>query len=61
MFKANNNKIVEVSSKANRIVVNLSNLLKKNKSKNSTHVLNIGATKKPAFLTPNGKNVFNHL
>ena len=57
-FTADDNKIVGVGGRANEIVVNLS---KNEKSRNSTHVPNIGATKKPNFLTFNTKKAFKHL
>ena len=57
MFKADNNKIVEVSNKVNKIVVNL---IKNNKSKNLTCMSNIRAIKESNFLTPNTKKAFNH-
>ena len=58
-FKAGNNKIVEGgSSKADETVINLS---KNEKSRKSTHMPNIGATKKPNFLTFNAKKAFNYL
>ena len=46
------------SSKANRTVVNL---FKNKKSKNLTYISNIGATRKPNFLSSNAKKIFNHL
>ena len=57
-FKANNNKVVGVDGRANRIVVNLS---KNEKIKNSTYMPNIGVTRKPNFLTSNTKKTFNYL
>ena len=54
MFKADNNKIVGGNGgRAHETV--------KNSSRKSTHVPNIGATKKPNFLTPDTKKAFNHL
>ena len=52
-FKANNNKVVIVSDRINKTVINL--------SKNSTHMLNIRAIKEPTFLIPIAKKTFNHL
>ena len=57
-LKPDNNEMVEVGSRANGTVVNLS---KNEKSKKSTRMPNIGATKKPNFLTSNAKKAFNHL
>ena len=58
-FKANNNEIVKSNGgRANKTVVNLS---KNNKSRNLMRVLNIGAIKKPTFITPNAKKAFNYL
>ena len=55
MFKADDNKVVGGGGgKANRTVVNVSKS-KNEKSKKSTYMPNIGATKKPNFLTPNAK------
>ena len=51
-FKMDNNEIVEIDGKANRTVVNSS---KNKKSRNLTHVLNIGATREPNFLIPDAK------
>ena len=55
-FKADDNKIVGIVCKANKMAINLSN-----KSKNSTYILNTEAIKKSNFLTPNAKKTFNHL
>ena len=58
-FKADDNKVVGSSSnRANKTVVNL---FKNNKFRNSTYIPNIGATRKPIFLNPNAKKVFNYL
>ena len=57
-FKTDDDKVVEVDSKANKIVVNLS---KNKKFKNLTYMSNIRATGKPSFLIPNAKKTFNHL
>ena len=58
-FRADDDEVVGNSgSKANETVVNLS---KNNKSRNSSHVPNIGATGEPNFLTSNAKKTFNHL
>ena len=60
-FKVDNNKVVRVDSRANKIVVNLSNKFINNKSKNLMYVLNIGAIKEPIFLIFNTKKTFNYL
>ena len=58
-LKANNNKVVDDdNSKTNKTIINL---FKNNKSKNSTYMLNIGATKKPSLLTFHTENIFNYL
>ena len=58
-FKAGNNEIVKSGSgRTNETVVDLS---KNKKSRKSTRIPNIGATKKPNFLTPNAKKAFNYL
>ena len=58
-FKADYNKVVGGGAgKANGTVVNLS---KNKKSKKSTHMPNIGVTKKPNFLISDTKKVFNYL
>ena len=62
VFKIGNNKIVRnSSSRINKIVVNLSNKLKNNKSKKLMYISNMKNTEKPIFLTPNIKIVFNYL
>ena len=59
MFKTDNNKVVgDNNERINRTVMNLS---KKKKSKKSTYMPNIGATKKPDFLTCKAKKLFNYL
>ena len=61
-FRTGNNKVVRGDgSKTNKTVEDLSNKLKNNKSKYLTYMLNIGAIKKPTFLTPNTKKTFNCL
>ena len=57
-FRADDDEIVGGGNKTNETVVNLS---KNEKSRKSTHVPNIGATREPTFLTPNAKKTFNHL
>ena len=59
-FRAEDDEIVSGggSGRANGTVVNL---FKNEKSKKLTRVPNIGATKKPNFLTPNAKKALNHL
>ena len=56
-FGADDNKVVGIDCRANETVVNLS---KNKKSKNLTYI-NIGATRKLNFLTPNAKKAFNQL
>ena len=58
MFRVDKNELVEVDNRANVTVVNLS---KNKKTRNLIYILNIKATKKPNFLTPNAKKAFNHL
>ena len=61
-FRADNNKIVKNnSSKTNKIVVNLFNKSKNNKSRSLMHIPNIKAMKKPIFFTFNAKKTFNCL
>ena len=61
-FKAGNNEVVgDDSNRTNKTVVNLSNKLKNNKSRNSIYVLYVEVIKKPTFLTSNAKNAFNYL
>ena len=57
-FKTDDNEVVEIGSKTNGTVVNLS---KNKKSRNLTHVSNIGATRESNFLTFATKKAFNHL
>ena len=58
-FRADNNEVVESDGgRADETIVNLS---KNKKSRKSMRVPNIGATKKPNFLTPNAKKAFNYL
>ena len=58
-FKASNNEVVGGgSSRADKTVVNL---FKNKKSRKLTYIPNIEATKKPNFLNPNAKKVFNYL
>ena len=61
-FRTNNNEVVRNGdSKANKMIINLFNKLKNNKSKKLMRVLNIGAMEKPIFLTFNTKKAFNYL
>ena len=61
-FKTDNNEVVRVdSSRANKIVVDLSNKSENNKSRNLIYVINIRATGKLIFLISNIKKVFNCL
>ena len=55
MFKRDDNKVVGVGGRANKMVVNL---FKNNKSRNSTYMLIIRAIKKPNFLILNIKKSF---
>ena len=57
-FKADNNKIVRVGNRANKMVVNS---FKNNKSRKLTCMLNIRAIRKSIFLISNAKKVFNYL
>ena len=57
-FGVDDNKIIIISSRVKKTVVNLS---KNNKFGNLTHMPNIGATKKSLFLIPDAKKAFNHL
>ena len=52
IFKTHNNKVVEISSRVNKIVINL--------SKNSMYMPNIRVIKKSTFLIPNTKKTFNY-
>ena len=62
VLKANDNKIVNGdSSKANKMVVNLSNKSKNNKSRNLMHMPNIKAKKEPIFLNLNIKKTIDYL
>ena len=57
--RANNNKFINGdSSEANETIMIF---FKNKKSRNLTHMPNIGAKKKPNFLTSNAKKTFNHL
>ena len=53
MFRADDNKHVDNSSRANKIVVNL--------FKNLMRIPNIGVISKSTFLTSNTKKTFNYL
>ena len=58
-FRADKNQIITSGgSRANRTIVNLS---KNKKSKKSTCMSNIRATREPNFLTSNAKKTFNQL
>ena len=58
---ASNNEVVGGDDgRADETVVDLSKP-KNKKSKKLTYMLNIRATRKPNFLTPDAKNSFNHL
>ena len=52
-FKSNNNKIVRIDNKANKINVD--------SFRNSMRIPNIGAIREPTFLTLDAKKNFNHL
>ena len=56
-FKANKNEVVKISSKAHKIVVNIS---KNNNSSKLTYIPNIEAISKSIFLILNAKKVFNY-
>ena len=58
IFKANDNEIVKIGDRANKMVVNLS---KNEKSKNLIRIPNIKVIKKFIFLTFNAKKAFNQL
>lgn len=63
VFKTNDNKIIAVSSRANKIFKNLSEL-KKSKNKNSRNLIyvqDIGTMEKPIFLISSIKNALNYL
>ena len=58
---AGNNEVIKSGgSKADKTVVD-SSTCKNKKSRKSTQVPNIGATRKPNFLIPDTKEAFNHL
>ena len=58
-FRGDDNEVVDDDdSKINKMVVNL---FKNYKSRNSTYIPNIRATKESNFLNSNAKKVFNHL
>ena len=63
LFRASDNKIVEVGSKADKTVRNLSKFKgsKNNKSENLTRIPNIRATREFTFLTSGAKEAFNYL
>ena len=58
VFRVNDNEVVKVDNKTNKMIVNLS---KNSKSRKLTYMPNIKAIKKSIFLTPNAKKIFNHL
>ena len=59
MFKVDNNKVVgNDDDKPNRTIMNL---FKNEKFKNLIYIPNIRAIRKPNFLTPNAKKIFNYL
>ena len=57
-LKIDDSKVVEIGDRANKKAVNL---LKKNKSKNLTHIPNIGVIGEPNLLIPKAKKIFNYL
>ena len=60
-FRTGNNEVVRGGGgRVNKIVVN-SSKFKNEKSRKPIHILNIGAMRKPNFLTPNAKKAVNHL
>lgn len=62
-FKANNNEVVRVSSRANKMFKNLSKFQKSKNEKFRTliHTKNIRAIRESIFLTFDTKKVFNRL
>ena len=61
-MKADNNKDVrDDGNKIDKTIVNLSNKLKNNKSKNIIYMPNIETMKKSTFLILNAKKTFNYL
>ena len=62
VFRTNDNEFVTANDGiANETVINLSNKLKNNKSRNLMYVPNIKAMRKSIFLIFNAKKVFNYL
>ena len=60
-LKAGNNEVVGGgSNKADKMIVD-SSKFKNNKFEKLMHIPNIGAIRKPSFLTSNNKKIFNHL
>ena len=53
MFKANNNEVVKIDNRVNKMVINF--------FRNLTYISNIKATKKLIFLTPIIKKIFHYL
>ena len=56
VFNNSNDEVIEGGN--NKMIVNL---FKNKKSRKSTHVPNIGATRESNFLIPDVKKAFNHL
>ena len=63
VFKADDNKVVEVGDKVNEMVKNSSKSkkLKNKKSENLIYIQDIGAIGKSIFLIPSTKKAFNYL
>ena len=58
LFKNNNNEVVKVGDRINKIIIHSS---KNNKSKNLMYMPNIRATREFTLLISNIKKVFNYL
>ena len=58
VFKADDNNVIKVGSRTNKMILNL---FQNNKFKNLMYIQNIGATKKYIFFTFNVKKRFNTL
>ena len=61
--EVDDDEVVEVGGRADETIRNSSKFKKSknDKSRNSTHITNIGATKEPTFLTPGARKAFNFL
>ena len=58
IFKADDNKVVRVDNRANKMIINL---FKKDEFRNLIYMLNIKTMDKPSFLIFNTKKTFNYL